>query len=237
LSRAFNSSFFSHKRDSKRRDINAPTRKKEKAKMITWTDKGFMGGWWLRMITFDAQNNMWCVGNDGNFAKWDPAGNKWIDQGGTWRLKMIVFVDGHLYGVGYDGNVGMWSGNQWNDLGFVGGWWLNMFSLDSNNMPWCVGNDLNAAKWGATIFGNWTLVPPSGSKPGFPGCWWLKWLSFSPHGRIYCVGNDGNLGSYDPDGDIMSDVDQNWELKMITWDGSGNLWCVGHDGNVGFSAA
>ena len=52
---------------------------------------------------------------------------------------------------------------------------------------------------------------------------------------MYCVGTGHNLGSYEPDGDLMSDVEQNWDLNMMTWDKQGNLWCVGTEGNVGFS--
>jgi hypothetical protein len=99
------------------------------------------------MIAFNpADQSMWCVGTDGNFARWNTDKNGWDDQGGSWKLNMIAFIDGQICGVGTEGNIGVWTNSAWLNMS-ANNWTLKMVTWDSAGTMWCVGTDGNVGKW------------------------------------------------------------------------------------------
>ncbi|HEY4596651.1 MAG TPA: hypothetical protein VIJ02_09650, partial [Thermoanaerobaculia bacterium] len=87
-----------------------------------WDDQGRLGGWDLKMLTFDPQGTMWGVGTSGNIGKW--VNGKWEDYGkhDKWELKMLTFDhDGNVWAVGTGQNIGYspapFPRNGWTDVG------------------------------------------------------------------------------------------------------------------------
>jgi hypothetical protein len=134
-----------------------------------WHDLGKMGGWSLKMIAFDAQNNMWCVNTDDMVGEWN--GTAWDARKdmSNWQLKMIAFdAQDQRWCVGGNGNVGRWTTTQWTDQKKP--WSLKMIAFDAQSQLWCIGTDGNVGKW-------------NDSKNAWddyqrPGSWAAQWLAF-----------------------------------------------------------
>lgn len=214
---------------------------KFKEKKMNWNDRGNVGGWELKMITWDQKSTAcnqngtpWCVRTNGTVGEWDDATLGWNDLGylGGWDLNMLTFdQNGTMWCVRHNtGTVGKWNGDGWDDLKKLGDWELKMLAFDQNGTMWCVGAAGNVGKW---VNGKW-------ENQGKLGGWKLDWIAFHPSdppGYMYCVGEEGDLGKYENEPQML-DVPQNWTLKMITFTNyapNKNTFSVGADGNVGYT--
>ena len=93
-------------------------------------DQGAMGGWTVKMLSYDKLDTLWCVGTAGNVGQWLENGT-WSDytaEVGGWSFDYFGFdPQGYQWGIGTEGNVGHFVGEAMVDLGLVGGWtmaWL-----------------------------------------------------------------------------------------------------------------
>jgi hypothetical protein len=96
----------------------------------SFVDQGAMGGWTVKMLSYDQFNILWCVGTAGNVGQW-LENDTWSDytaEVGGWSFRFFAFdPHGGQWSIGTDGNVGDFPGEDITDLGLVGGWtmrWL-----------------------------------------------------------------------------------------------------------------
>jgi hypothetical protein len=202
---------------------------------LNWMQHGLLGGWKLKALAFDSNNNMWCVGLDGTFAKWDPASNAWVrqdsTQGSSWSLEMITFIGSKMFGVqSGTGALGVWDGDQWSAIRSPGEWTLKMLApLDaasgvlvgtgSNITGFLVGPD------GLPEYVQNTLVPAP--------TWPLDWAVVEPGtGNLWCVLTDNSVSMFRLNAGTTEAHPVPVPVASLAWDNSRALWAVATDGSV-----
>jgi hypothetical protein len=151
-----------------------------------------------------------------------------------------------LVGIGTDGNIGMLVGDQWADLGMLGGQPVSALSWDhTNGCLWAVGMDGTYASWDPgsrtwdeQLNGGGAYLPEEKDgdgtvvTQGFDNR--IRQYYQDPQGTFWRVHWNGDVDSYTPDFQIThSGLLGNWTVKMVAVNPSAEVWGVGTGGNVG----
>lgn len=170
----------------------------------TWTYKGRMNGWTLKMLAFDTKNNLWCVGTDGNVGQWN---NPWNYHNGSWQphdnmgnsLDMIAFdITDLLWSVHDQDMAGYWQtwdtqSPHWANEGHMAGWYFKMLAFHGNSM-WCVNT---AGKLG--VLSNPSPDHWIWTGHGSPDGKTLRWITFDANGLLWCVTDQGDFYTWSKD--------------------------------------
>lgn len=198
--------------------------------MGKWLNYQNLIQWTLKMLTYDKQDNIWCVGTGGNMGKLKSDTESWDGQTSNWTLNWLAFDSSNaMWCVGTDGNVGKWdsSTTSWISQPAMSKWTLKMIAFDSSNTMWCVGTQGNVGKWDTSTT-SWVSQPTMST-------WTLKMIAFDDIGGMWCVGADGNVGIWNTDTSAWVNQGNmgNWSLNMLTFGKKGTIWGVGTQNNVG----
>lgn len=203
---------------------------------MNFKDRGFLSTWHLNMVTFDREDNLWCVGTSNNIGKWNSRTFGLVDKkeyNQSWESKMIAFDKSNaMWCVGTKGNLAKWNTTTgaWEEPEIKKPWDLKMIAFDNFGVMWCVGADGNVGKWNP-IDSKW-------DNQGDLGGWKLDWIAFrpgDPRNDIYCVGTEHNLGLHDPKfpNDTFH-IASNFECKSLYFHEIFG-YCIGTEGNMGVS--
>jgi hypothetical protein len=179
-------------------------------------DLGLVRGWTIKSLALDPQGVLWCVGTEGNPAKWDQVAMQWVgapDWLGGWSLNCLAWDPSNtLWCVGSAGNLSRWDGDwQTNSGGWAAG---NECPQFTNTTPWSmVTFDAAGTMWGVQTDGTIVYWSPSendwqgvATSPPAP----TLMVSFSD--AMYAVTTDfrtfSSLNTINPSG---------WELVPTGW--------------------
>jgi hypothetical protein len=150
-----------------------------------------------------------------------------------------------LVGIGTGGNIGMVVGDQWTDLGLLGGQPVVSLTMDTKGILYGVGIDGTYSSWDTDTKG-WESQLNDGSAyradvragdgdiltPGFDDRVRMEFADSQGYG--WCVYWTGEVSGSNSDGEnITRGLLGNWTLKSIAVDKWNVIWGVGTDGNIG----
>jgi len=150
-----------------------------------------------------------------------------------------------LVGIGTGGNIGMVVGDQWADIGLLGGQPVVSLSVDKYGQIWGVGTDGTSTDWasdgsgwggelndGSAYLAHETAGDGTVLQAGYDDR--MRQIYQDPRGfgwAVYWSGEVSNGNSMG--GGMPRGLLGNWTVKNIAVDRWNTVWGVGTEGNVG----